>query len=107
MEGVSCIPINRKSTLWCSNASHEEYGAVSSQVARALSEGMLSRANTDWSLSVTGIAGPTGGSPENRCAVYISAPQNTRQKKDVQGTVKKSEPNGHTGSCSFTGKYFS
>lgn len=42
----------------------ETYGAVSLQVARAMAEGGLREAGADIALSITGIAGPTGGSTE-------------------------------------------
>jgi len=40
------------------------YGAVSSAVAKAMAAGIRSRTDADIGLSVTGIAGPTGGTPE-------------------------------------------
>ncbi len=40
------------------------YGAVSEEVAFAMAEGALKTAGADIALSVTGIAGPTGGSVE-------------------------------------------
>jgi nicotinamide-nucleotide amidase len=40
------------------------HGAVSEPVARALAEGIRRSAESAWGIGVTGIAGPTGGSPE-------------------------------------------
>ena len=45
-------------------ATLQEFGAVSAETARAMAEGMRAAAKTDHSISVTGIAGPDGGSDE-------------------------------------------
>jgi competence/damage-inducible protein CinA-like protein len=41
-----------------------QHGAVSKEVAAALAEGIRKRCGTTFGLGVTGIAGPTGGTPE-------------------------------------------
>jgi nicotinamide-nucleotide amidase len=50
-----------------------EHGAVSAPVAEAMAEGVRKRAAADFGLSVTGIAGPDGGSEEKPVGlVYIA-----------------------------------
>jgi nicotinamide-nucleotide amidase len=40
----------------------ETHGAVSEEVARAMAQGALLHSLADWSVAVTGVAGPNGGS---------------------------------------------
>ena len=42
----------------------ESFGAVSEQVAKAMAEGIAKASGSDFSVSTTGIAGPTGGTPD-------------------------------------------
>jgi nicotinamide-nucleotide amidase len=41
----------------------DRFGAVSEQTAMAMAEGALRASRAKWSASVTGIAGPSGGTP--------------------------------------------
>jgi nicotinamide-nucleotide amidase len=50
-----------------------EKGAVSEEVARAMAEGIRARAGASIGAAITGIAGPTGGSPEKPVGlVYLA-----------------------------------
>ena len=41
-----------------------EHGAVSEQVVREMAEGALKQGNADVAVAVSGVAGPSGGSPD-------------------------------------------
>jgi nicotinamide-nucleotide amidase len=70
-----------------------EYGAVSEPVARLMAEGARTAAGTVYGLSVTGIAGPDGGTPEKPVGtvfIAVAAPGRTVVKKQFfPGTREK------------------
>jgi nicotinamide-nucleotide amidase len=74
MEGVVAYSNAAKTrTLGVDAGLIERFGAVSAEVAEAMAEGVRRYAGTDFGLSVTGIAGPGGGSAEKPVGlVYIA-----------------------------------
>lgn len=74
MEGVVAYSNEAKTrTLGVDEELIRSHGAVSAEVAEAMAEGIRRRAATDFGLSVTGIAGPYGGTEEKPVGlVYIA-----------------------------------
>jgi nicotinamide-nucleotide amidase len=65
MEGAVTYSNDAKiRTLKVREATLDKFGAVSSETAEEMARGMRERADTDYAISVTGVAGPDGGSAE-------------------------------------------
>ena len=63
----------KKELLNVSSDLLNNHGAVSAEVATAMAEGCLNQSNASYALSITGIAGPGGGSMDKPVGtVYIS-----------------------------------
>jgi nicotinamide-nucleotide amidase len=73
MEGVTAYSNEAKMrTLNVPEATLSEFGAVSAETAAAMATGMRDCAKTDYAISITGIAGPDGGTAEKPVGtVYI------------------------------------
>jgi len=82
VEGVIAYSNETKTrALGVNPALLREHGAVSAEVAEAMAEGVRKRAGTDFGLSVTGIAGPGGGSEEKPVGlVYIALADDAHTK---------------------------
>ncbi|MDH5762440.1 MAG: competence/damage-inducible protein A [Nitrospinota bacterium] len=62
----------------------ETHGAVSEEVATAMAEGIREWAGSDFGLAVTGIAGPTGGTPHKPVGltyIAVTGPHGTYCEK--------------------------
>ena len=74
----------------------QENGAVSESVAREMAEGVRRMAGTTWGLSLTGIAGPGGGSEEKPVGtvhIAVAGPKGVHHQHAVipgsRGQVRK------------------
>lgn len=62
----------KEKILGVSHETLEQYGAVSEETATEMARGAANAANADAALVTTGIAGPSGGTPEKPVGlVYI------------------------------------
>jgi nicotinamide-nucleotide amidase len=63
------------------------HGAVSEPVARAMAAGALARGNAQIAVSVTGVAGPGGGTPDKPVGLVHFAAQRTGHDAIVERHV--------------------
>lgn len=80
--GIVCYSnLSKKNILKVSNKTLKKYGAVSSEVSKILSKNVLKISKSDYAVSITGIAGPSGGSLKKPVGlVYICISRKKNQK---------------------------
>jgi len=94
---VAYTNLAKREMLGVSTTILSRYGAVSEQTARAMAEGALTHSHAQVALAITGIAGPSGGTPEKPvgtvCFAWAIKKRDTISRKQVftgdRETVRK------------------
>ena len=76
----------KEDILEVSSSVIEQFGMTSIQTAAEMARGARSVCRTDWALSTTGIAGPSGGdesNPVGTVCFFITGPQIEREARMV------------------------
>jgi nicotinamide-nucleotide amidase len=73
----------KKKLLEVPEKTLEAYGAVSQETVEAMLEGSLQATGSDYALAISGIAGPTGGSPEKPVGTIWAGVAKKGQKPQI------------------------
>ena len=81
---VTYSNVSKHEMLGVSSGILARHGAVSEQTARAMAEGALKHSHADLAVAITGIAGPTGGTPDKPvgtvCLAWARHAEETRSQ---------------------------
>jgi nicotinamide-nucleotide amidase len=84
---VAYTNLAKREMLGVSTTILSRYGAVSEPTARAMAEGALTHSHAQVALAITGIAGPSGGTPEKPvgtvCFAWAVKKRDTISRKQI------------------------
>jgi nicotinamide-nucleotide amidase len=76
----------KKQFLGVQDGTLRSHGAVSAETVREMAEGARSQMKADYSIAVTGIAGPSGGTPEKPVGTVFIGLASQRPTRVIQST---------------------
>ena len=79
----------KENVLGVKNQTLTTYGAVSEETAKEMVEGAIKTLNCDIAISLTGIAGPTGGSDEKPVGMVCMGVHSNKSESPTQTHVFK------------------
>ncbi len=83
----------KRDLLHISGDTVARYGAVSEEIARQMADGVRATGSSHYAVATTGVAGPTGGTPENPVGtvwIAVSSPTRTVTRKvHIKGNRKQ------------------